>query len=874
MKTGWKITALLALLAFLLTGGLWVAALFLFGFYPFGDKTILATDMASQYMEFYTALYDMIKGGHSMLYTWNTGMGMSFFGLWAYYLSSPFTPLLLLFPREALTEGLLTLVSLKLAAAGAALSVYLSRRFGIGGLRNLLFAAAYGLSGYCVAYCFNLMWLDGVVLLPLVVLAARRLWEAEHLASPRALLPLTMVLAVLFAANFYIAYMVGLFTLLLFLGWMAVDRRGKRPSLQRFGGFLLCALLAAGLSAPVWLPTLFAIGGSYTNVGGVSLTFWVAMNPLQIPGKLAFGGFDGVTHLGSANLYSGLLTLGLVPLWFLNRAFSRRERYMTGALLFGLAVSLIFWDLDVAWHAFQTPTWFPARYSFVVIFLLVTCAARTLSRPQGLGPGAVWLSFGVTAAGMVLFGLLPQFAGDWRVSAGLLVVYGVLVGGGLLLRGRTTTTGRLPLKGLVVLTAVVFCGELTLNAVQVLTGLDQDQGFWKRGTYTAYHERQQGLMDALGTVAEEGFYRVENATARDANDGLTAGYPSVSHYSSLSNQRTFRLLGSLGMTCYVGDRYLRYYGSTSALDAVLGVRYVFSAEERRAGMTDTGAAYGDTGVYRNEYALPLGYFASREVLDFGVREGADPFQQQNAFFSSLAGEEETAYFSPLQVQVDPAAMAGTEEDKILLAPDTLVCFTIENPRAQNVLLYFDNNLDELSKVYVGGRAVNTYNDRLVTGVIDLGRQPAGTVEVWVSASGQDRWISDVCAAGFDEAAFGKLAGRLAAHSLEELRVEDIRVTGTVVAPEEGLLFTTIPWDQGWSAWVDGERVTPVRAADAFVALELPPGEHTVELRFFPKGLAAGLAVSGGTLTGLLLWTAGMARRHRKRNRRRNFCEGA
>ena len=60
-------------------------------------------------------------------------MGMNFLGIWAYYLSSPFTPILLLFPPELLTEGILCLLTLKIAASGAAMSFYLFGRFRIKG---------------------------------------------------------------------------------------------------------------------------------------------------------------------------------------------------------------------------------------------------------------------------------------------------------------------------------------------------------------------------------------------------------------------------------------------------------------------------------------------------------------------------------------------------------------------------------------------------------------------------------------------------------------------------------------------------------------------------------------------------------------------
>ena len=138
--------------AFLLSGLLWTAAMVLFGFYPFGESSILITDMGSQYVEYFAAFTRMIREEDSLLFTWDSGMGMNFLGIWAYYLSSPFTPILLLFPPELLTEGILCLLTLKIAASGAAMSFYLFGRFRIKGVWNLGFSAAYALSAYSVVY--------------------------------------------------------------------------------------------------------------------------------------------------------------------------------------------------------------------------------------------------------------------------------------------------------------------------------------------------------------------------------------------------------------------------------------------------------------------------------------------------------------------------------------------------------------------------------------------------------------------------------------------------------------------------------------------------------------------------------------------------
>lgn len=848
------------LTAFLFSAAAWTAAMALFGFFPFGDKTILITDMGSQYVAYHEALYEMLHGGNSLLFTWNTGMGMNFLGIIAYYLSSPFTVLLLLFPRSLLTEGILFILSAKIAFSGLAFSLFLRKAGGIGGAVNTLFSVAYALSAYSVVYGFNLMWIDGVVLLPLVVLGA------VHLYRTRRMLPFILALTVLFVANFYIAYMVGAFTLLCFLGLLLVQQVPRREALGHFGHFMACAGLAAGLAAFLLLPSLFALRNGYESVHGLELHFTLTGNPLSLPGKLAFGAFDSATNSGTPNLYCGVLTLLLLPLWFFHREIGRREKWAAGILLLFLAVCAFVYDLDVVWHVFQPPTWFPCRYSFVMVFLLVYCAARAFARPQGIAAIPALIStllLGVVLAVCAFVPAIP-FAGEIRITLALLAAYAAVV---LVTVWLARRPEGIPVRkwGIRVLSVMLLCAvttEMAFSAVRQLNGLDRQFGFEEKETYAAFLERGQALVQAQQALGDDGFYRIENSTARNANDGLSLGYPAVSHYSSLSNQKTFRLLGSLGMISYVNNRYLRYYGATSLLDTILGVRYVFDTAERRYGYESTGAQVGDTQVFRNVNALPLAYFADAAVLEADCADGEDPFTRQNRLASALIGEE-TVLYQPLPITASFSGGPLAERDDQTRLPDGggTLTLRIENPAVQPVLLYCGNNFPENARVYCNNQLLNVYDDRLVRGIIDLGEQPAGTVEVRISLWQDGLWFSGLCACSLDTARYDEWVERMHSGAAETLTVEDTRVEGQVNAPRDGMLFTSIPCDSGWRAYIDGEPVKASAVAGAFIAVPVSAGEHTFRLEFIPRGLRAGAAVSTITLLGMC--TAALIRRRKK-----------
>lgn len=82
---------------------------------------------------------------------------------------------------------------------------------------------------YVIVYALNIMWLDGVIFLPLILLGLHRLQDKG------SMLLLTIAYTLLFIAQFYIAYMVGIFSLLYFAGLCVVE---KRFSLRTIGKFL------------------------------------------------------------------------------------------------------------------------------------------------------------------------------------------------------------------------------------------------------------------------------------------------------------------------------------------------------------------------------------------------------------------------------------------------------------------------------------------------------------------------------------------------------------------------------------------------------------------------------------------------------------
>ena len=67
--------------------------------------------------------------------------------------------------------------------------------------------------------------------------------------------------------------------------------------------------------------------------------------------------------------------------------------------------------------------------------------------------------------------------------------------------------------------------------------------------------------------------------------------------------------------------------------------------------------------------------------------------------------------------------------------------------------------------------------------------------------------------------------------------------GTINADRDGLFYTSIPYEKGWKAYVDGEETEITAVGGSVIAFELKEGEHEITLKYIPNGFVPGLLFS-------------------------------
>ena len=207
-KRSWFFRFLLCVLSFLIVSGLIGLVYYVLDLEPFGVKAVTIDDAKIQYIDFFTYLVDVLNGVRSPVYDFSNLLGGNTVGAFSYYLTSPFNLLLLYFGKEGVYQFFDVAVLLKLGTAAATFAWYLQRRCAdrIRPVFVVALSMGYGMMQYCVQQSSNIMWLDGVYMLPLVLLGV---YEVVH---KKSVWRLALAVALTICFNWYIAGVSCLFS--------------------------------------------------------------------------------------------------------------------------------------------------------------------------------------------------------------------------------------------------------------------------------------------------------------------------------------------------------------------------------------------------------------------------------------------------------------------------------------------------------------------------------------------------------------------------------------------------------------------------------------------------------------------------------------
>ena len=90
--------------------------------------------------------------------------------------------------------------------------------------------------------------------------------------------------------------------------------------------------------------------------------------------------------------------------------------------------------------------------------------------------------------------------------------------------------------------------------------------------------------------------------------------------------------------------------------------------------------------------------------------------------------------------------------------------------------------------------------------------------------------------------------------------ENGRITATFNAAQDETLVVSQPYEDGWTATVDGQPVELQAAYDGLMGIPVQAGDNVIELRYLTPGLVPGMVVSIASVTLFAVWRIAARRR--------------
>ncbi len=342
------------------------------GVMPFGELSLLSMDAWGQYFPMLCEMKEALKTGE-VFWSFSGGLG---FNLWvqnAYYTNSVLWILLYILPDSMMVAGVNVITAIRIGLAGLSFCYYLNRQECFKSCKKgsaaVIFTSAYALSGYVLAFINQFMWMDVVIILPLVVAGLDGIVTTGKIERRSCVI---YVLALFYAiwSNFYVGYMVCLFSVVYFIGCIISVKRESGQAVRNIIGFGVCSCLAGGLAGVILVPVY--MGLKRTIASGLGYTGKIELYHSFTDIMKKFLPLSAASHeYEAANVYCGLITLILCVLSFKYVRKSVRERacFIVAVVFFYASLNTNL--LDYVWHGFHFPNQLPGRWSFVLVFLTV-----------------------------------------------------------------------------------------------------------------------------------------------------------------------------------------------------------------------------------------------------------------------------------------------------------------------------------------------------------------------------------------------------------------------------------------------------------------------------------------------------------------------
>lgn len=864
------------LLSFLVPCGIFAVLMALAGLIPFdSNKMILSSDEWHQYYPFLLEFRRKLLGGGSMAYSWVSGMGTNYTPLYAYYLASPMYLLSVLIPEAYMVDFLAVLTYLKIGFAGLFFTYFIKTTFRKCNASSVAFATAFALCAFVCGYYWNVIWLDTFALLPLVAAGTVKLLRDKKIGL--------YIVSLFFAVwcSYYVSLFVCIFTALFAASYMIVCWKGFKNFFGRLGLITLCTTVAIGMTAVLVIPTYLSIANTHSSVNKFPEGFRINIAPhdQQNWAGVLYAFRQTLTGLltdttptsmeGNPNVFCGFISVFLSLLYLFDGKIKLRERLAALLMLLFFCVSFISRQLDYIWHGFHFPNMLPYRFSFLFSFVMLVMAWRAFDHMERY---KLWQVITAGALSLAILASSYGLVGERQLAISLAIGLPVSVIVLLCRKGWGKEFA-----------ATILIVTLLLESALCLNNGIRDKGFTSK---SAYPEQKAEVPTVLARIGQEeqgtvDLYRTDFSGYQTLNDPALNGFNGVSIFSSTTNEAVAKFTQNLGLASWPGSNRYAYVESTPFTNLMINLKYIINRDglELDPANNSTIDSSGTVQLQKNKFYLPQGFLTNTDLAEYQTDASKLPMDAQQELFTDATGIG-LALYTPLPTSPEYLAPEGctlskmdagsrsTEKFGFSTGTESKNEFKFTYRFEEPILfcLYLKATSTTGMEAYYGEKKIQSAPSKVGT-LYCLGEyQPGESVEIRIKAKPNQTGSITLQAGGFNQDVFEAGVEYLAQNTMKMEALTDTSVTGSIQTDRDGLFYTSIPYENGWSAYVDGKEVEITPVGGAFVAFRLTEGLHKIRIEYQTPGHALGLKITLASFAAfvLMLAFAIWRRRHRKR----------
>ena len=778
----------------------------LMNIFPFGENSILKSDLYQQYINFLCYLREVLLHGKSIIISWNMGLANNFFTTFAYYLMSPLNLFVIFFDSSNMDIFVEIITLVKIILMANFFILFLEKSYNYKSNETIIFGLIYAFSSYVICYSFHIMWLDCVYILPIVLLFVDKYIENGKIY------PLVISLSYSILTNYYIGYIVAFFSGIYFLTKIFIERKNFKSIFK----FLLAILLALGIGMVVIYPSIIQLKGK------MEVKFElikIDIDKIKLFINVLFNNYVYMFTQKSCFVFSSTLIILLLPMYYLNKNISPREKIGFTAVIIFLLMPIISPFLNKLWHAFTTPNCFNYRYSFTLIFTLILMGVRVFQN--------------------------KEFCKKWHFVISILFFGGLslveivfLKNGYLVSDNYTVTIESIGLSCLVYLllmftTYMYFFGknlkEASFSLISVVvvfdlligakSGQNNNDKYIKRNIVKQYDSFMKYFTSKLESPETEKI--IFEPDEYGSNMSLKYGYSNIGFFTSARNRQTLKAMYRMGYNVQMDEQlWMTSYSGTFLNYAIAGVKYYISKNPTEIYGFEFEEKYDNLYVYKNKNAFNIGYYLAENI-----KQSYNPFKMQNDLLNGLDGKNNKECFQNIEnseVVTCNKDLLYNEETK-----EYSIKYKIKAKKDCNIYLASDYDL----QVYINGNPIfKKYSN--------IWSYETGIKQVKYLKENEDFEFDVITKQNLDllyiyvsnNEEIQNTLDNQRKNYFENVQINKNGLTGTANFKNDGYLVFSIAYDNCWDIYIDGKKASKEAIAGCFLGTKLKKGIYKVEIK--------------------------------------------